>query len=192
METGSGRTESREPYYVLQVAPRAEARTEALIRARVDAGLYGRCFHPLRHVRKKFRGEWRDCHEKLIPGYVFVTSGSARELYEGLYSVPALTKLLGREGGELFLPLAPEEAEWLEKVTAGGTEVGLSLVTVSEGDAVTVLEGPLKDMAGRVRKIHLHKRIAEVEVDFMGGRTVIHLGIELVGKSVGGADRMVE
>lgn len=175
-------TEAKEMYYVIQVAPRAEAKTEALIRAKLDAGLYGRCFHPLRHVRKKFRGQWQDLHEKLIPGYVFLTSPSAQELYEGLRQVPALTKLLGKNDGNLFIPLPPEEAQWLEKVTAGGSEAALSLVCVSEGDTVTVLEGPLKNLEGCVRKIHLHRRVAEVEVDFMGRKTVIHLGIELVGK----------
>ena len=189
MDTGS---EDTEPYYVIQVAPGAESRTEALIRGRVDAGLYGRCFYPLRHVRKKFRGEWKDIHEKLIPGYVFVTSSRVEELYWELKRVPVLTKVLGRSDGDLFIPLAVGEAEWLEKVTAGGEEVGLSLVTVSEGDAVTILEGPLKDMEGYIRKINLHRRIAEVEVDFMGRKTVIHMGIEMVGKDTkGGAGKAI-
>lgn len=174
--------ESGETYFVIQVAPRAEEKTETLIKARVDAGLYGRCFHPLRHVRKKFRGEWRDMHEKLIPGYVFLTSTSASELYEDLRRVPALTKMLGRNEGELFVPLAPQEAQWLEKITAGGVEAEISLISISEGDKVNILDGPLKDLEGCVRKINLHRRIAEVEVGFMGQKTVIHLGIEMVGK----------
>lgn len=171
-----------EEYYVMQVAPGTEAQTEALIRARVDAGMYGRCFHPLRHVRKKFHGEWKDCHEKLIPGYVFFTSGCIEELYQELKGVPTLTKVLGHNEEDVFISLAAGEVEWLEKVMAGGTEVSLSQVEVTEGDTVTVLEGPLKDMEGHIRKINLHKRIAEVEVEFMGRKTVIHLGIELVGK----------
>ena len=141
-----------EKYYVIQVEPGAESRTEALIEARVNAGLYRHCFHPLRHVRKKFRGEWKDCHEKLIPGYVFIISDCIEELYGELKHVPALTKLLGHSEGRVFLPLAAGEAEWLEKMTAGGTEAPLSRITVSEGDAVTVLEGPLKDMEGTSRR----------------------------------------
>lgn len=178
-----------EQYYVIQVAPGEEARTEALIKARVDGRLYGQCFHPMRHVRKKFHGEWRDCHEKLIPGYVFVTSSRVEDLYQELKRVPTLTKVLGHSDGELFIPLAAGEAEWLEKVTTDGMEVPLSRVQVSEGDAVTVLEGPLKDMEGHIKKINLHRRIAEVEVDFMGRKTVIHLGIELVGKDLKVSDR---
>lgn len=59
--------------------------------------------------------------------------------------------------------------------------VGLSQVVV-EQDTVAILSGPLKDMTGKIRKIHLHKRIAEVEADFMGRKTVIYLGIEIVEK----------
>ena len=84
-------------YYVLQVAPGTEERTERLIRGQVRNRAYGRCFHPMRHVRKKFRGEWRDFHEKLLPGYVFITSESVRELYQELRQVPVLTKMLGKE-----------------------------------------------------------------------------------------------
>ena len=67
--------------------------------------------------------------------------------------------------------------------TAGdGMEVDLSQVSVSEDDVITILSGPLKSMEGYIRKIDLHRRIAKVEVEFMNRKTVIHLGIEMVGK----------
>lgn len=169
-------------YYVIQVAPGAEEKTEALIKKRLAGGLFERCFHPVRHVRKKIRGEWKDLHEKLIPGYVFLISDSIREVSEALRKVPMLTKLLGREEDEVFTPLPDHEAAWLEKLTAEGSEIPLSQISVSEGDDVTILAGPLKDMAGRIRKINLHKRTAEVEVDFMNQGTILYLGIELVKK----------
>ena len=102
-------------YYVLQVAPGTEERTERLIRGQVRNRAYGRCFHPMRHVRKKFRGEWRDFHEKLLPGYVFITSESVRELYQELRQVTVLTKMLGKEE-ECFAALQEKEAEWLERL----------------------------------------------------------------------------
>lgn len=61
-------------------------------------------------------------------------------------------------------------------------EVPVSQISVSENDAVTILSGPLKNVEGQIKKINLHGRIAEVEVDFMNRKTVIHLGIEMVGK----------
>ena len=38
----------------------------------------------------------------------------------------------------------------------------------------------MKDMEGMVKKINLHKRTAEVEVEFMGRKTAVYLGIELL------------
>ena len=195
-------------FYVLQVAPGTEDRTEALIRGRVESGVYSRCFHLLRHVRKKYRGEWKNVHEKLLPGYVFVTSGSAMGLYQELKRVPMLTKVLGRDG-ELFVALREGEVEWLEALLglengmegdesnsgiqtnmaadmedavsadSCAIEVGLSQVLV-ENERVVILSGPLKNVEGRVRKYNLHKRVAEVEVEFMGRKTVIYLGVEIV------------
>ena len=47
---------------------------------------------------------------------------------------------------------------------------------------MTILSGPLKSVEGQIKKINLHRRIAEVEVDFMNRKTVVYLGIEMVGK----------
>ncbi len=196
-----------------------EDRTERLIRGQVERGLYDRCFHPMRHVRKKFHGEWKDLHEKLLPGYVFIQSGRIGEVYGELRRIPMLTKVLGREEN-WFCALREQEAAWLElliydeeavntnreakgneifkessrgerrektlrEVCRSGddkaVEIGLSQVQ-AEGETIVILSGPLKDMQGYIRKIHLHRRIAEVEVEFMGRKTVIHLGIEMVGK----------
>ena len=69
----------------------------------------------------------------------------------------------------------------METTEDESNEVGLSQVT-AEGDAVVVLSGPLKSMEGRIKKLNLHKRIAEIEVEFMNRKTILHLGIEIVGK----------
>ena len=102
-------------YYVLQVAPGMEERTELLIKGRIGDGVYNRCFHPIRHIRKKYQGEWKDFYEKLLPGYVFITSDSAGELYMKLKQVPIFTKMLGKDG-ELFVALREREEEWLERL----------------------------------------------------------------------------
>ena len=171
-------------YYVMQVVTGTEDRVEEQVKVMVGNELYHSCFHPMRQMRKKFRGEWREVHEKLLPGYVFITSDSVRELYQELRSLPAFTKLLGKDR-EQFIPLPKHEVEWLERMIESPDqrmEVQLSQVSVSEDDVVTILSGPVKNMEGSIKKIDLHRRIAKVEVDFMNRKTVIHLGIEMVGK----------
>ena len=150
----------------------------------VENGLYDSCFHPMRRMRKKFRGEWKEVHEKLLPGYVFITSNCVQELYQELKNVLAFTRMLGKDR-EQFIPLSEHEVKWLERLIESperSMEVQLSQVSVSENDIVTILSGPLKDMEGCIKKIDLHRRIAKVEVDFMNRKTIIHLGIEMLEK----------
>ena len=61
-------------YYVIQVASGMEDRVEEQIGIIVEKGLYDECFHPIRRVKKKIRGEWKELREKLLPGYVFIIS----------------------------------------------------------------------------------------------------------------------
>ena len=179
-------------YYVLQVTPREEEKTELHIRRILPAGVYDQCFHPTRLIRKKFQGKWVEVHEKLLPGYVFVTTEDAKALYLQLKRIPLLTKILGKDM-EYFVRLSGQEEHWLElllKQSGAGdasdrnekNEVGLSQIDITEGNQIRVVSGPLKDIEGMVKKINLHKMIAEVEVPFMNGSTVIHLGVEMVEK----------
>ena len=174
-------------YFVLQVAPREEEKTETHIRKLLPAGLYGQCFHPTRMIRKKFHGKWVEVHERLLPGYVFITTDDAAELYTQLKKVPLLTRLLGMET-DSFVRLSEREERWLDRLlgqsagcaSSDKNEVGLSQIDIQEGNAIRIVSGPLKDLEGMIRKINLHRMIAEVEVPFMKGETVIHLGVEMV------------
>lgn len=175
-------------YYVLQVAPREEEKTEQHIRKVLSDDWYEECFHPTRLIRKKFHGKWVDVREKLLPGYVFITTENAQDLYLQLKKIPLLTKMLGKDA-EHFAKLSAQEEEWLDRLfcpgageagPCGRNEVGLSQIDVQEGNRIRIISGPLVDMEGMIKRINLHKRIAEVEVPFMNGSTVIHLGVEMV------------
>lgn len=185
-------------YYVLQVAPGEEDKTEELIMVILPGNLYGECFHLTRHMRKKFHGKWVDVHEKLLPGYVFITTEDAKGLFLELKKVPVLTNIVGRDGWS-FAEMDSCDVEWLEKIRECGVrsipdedktnsddrpwyEVGLSQVSVDKGNQIMIVSGPLKGMEGMIKKIHLHKRMAEVEISFMKRKTMINLGLELLEK----------
>ena len=73
-----------------------------------------------------------------------------------------------------------------KKKAAGGrfgeVQVGISYIDINENDEVTIVSGPLKGMKGKIKKIDLHRRIAEVETNFMGQKMNLHLGIEFAKK----------
>jgi len=171
-------------WYVMQVISGQENRMVLLAENMVTAGTLEKCFVPIRRLRKKFQGEWHEVTEKLFPGYVFLISETPQLLYEELKRIPALTRILGR-CGEYFTPLSKEDVRMMEKLQdsfgeSGSLEAEISRITVEEGNRIRILSGPLKNLEGQVKKVNLHKRMAAVELNFIGKKTVVYLGIEIV------------
>ena len=177
-------------WYVMQVIAGQENQTAMLVEKLASERILKNCFIPVRRLRKKFHGSWHEVTEKLFPGYVFLITEQPRLLYEELKEVPALTRMLGRYG-EYFTPLHKEDICLLKKIQM--TEMGLSKVKVNERSQIQILSGPLKELEldGRIKKMNLHKRIALVEMEILGNKRVVHMGIEIVNSSdsmsVGGA-----
>lgn len=166
-------------YYVMQVSPHEEERVTEWIRARVDESLFDECFFLTRTLRRKFRGRMTDYTQKLLSGYLFVETDRIEEFHDALKDIPLMTRLLGR-GGEAYSPLNASEEAWLSQLKGQNGEVSVSFIRVMEDGSVKILSGPLVGLAGQIQKINLHKRIAVVEIDLMGVKTTIHMGIEIV------------
>ena len=182
-------------YYVIYVGSGNETRAELLIRQMVSKTHFYDCFHPVRNVVKKIHGAERQIYERLLPGYVFIESEDIRSFYQELRLVPIFLNLLGKEELEEetdFYPLTEAETLWLKKLIASSSGsgesdrvIGLSQVGFDENDQVQVISGPLLGLQGKIKKINLHKRIAEVEVEFMNTLTVLYLGIEIMENFAG-------
>lgn len=174
-------------WYVIQVISGQENQTILLIEKMVSEGTIKQCFVPIRRLKKKFCGAWHDVTEKLFPGYVFLITEQPQLLYEELKSVPALTKILGRNE-EYFTPLTETDVQIMKKLQDGVESnqswgIEISEVLVEAGNRIKILSGPLVNLKGQIKKINLHKRIAAVEVEFMGRKTVVNLGIEMVERT---------
>ena len=175
-------------WYVMQVFTGDEDNTITLIHDIVDPAIYGRCFYPVRKMLRKLRGQMQRIEERMIPGYIFIVTDDVERLFGALKRVPKFTKLLGNPE-EIIIPLNEKEIEWMESLGLGSdertrngkSEIALTRVRVAEDRTVTILSGPLENVQGRILKYDLHKRKAEIAVNFMGRDTVLHLGIEIVG-----------
>ncbi len=182
-------SEGRESmWFVMQVVSGQENRTVFFVEKMIPKGILENCFVPVRRLRKKFHGAWHEVTEKLFPGYVFMVSEQPQLLYEELKQIPALTKMLGR-CEEYFTPLSEKDVRILEGIQKGkngsrNPEAGISRIAVEEGNQIRILSGPLVALEGQIRKVNLHKRIAVVEVEFMGNKSLVHLGVEMVGEIV--------
>ncbi len=181
-------------YYVIYVNARNESNAKSLIKKMIPESMYSDCFYPVRLMKKKLRGKWTVVHERLIPGYIFIETNDIHSLYKELKKLPMFIRLLGKEESDDDIdiyPLSDNEVSWLNKLSGRDDRtskkehvVELSQVGFDENDQVIVMSGPLLGMKGKIKKINLHKRIAEVEVEFMNQKTVVHLGIEIIEKSV--------
>lgn len=169
-------------YYVMQVSPHEEERATEWIKARVDDALYDECFYLTRVLRRKFKGNWNDYVQKLLPGYVFVETSEIRDFHTAIRKIPVMTKLLGR-AGEPYSALNESEVRWLEQLKGQNGQVAVSFIRIMEDGEVKILSGPLIGLAGQIVKLNLHKRFAAVELELMGVKTTVHMGIEIVHPS---------
>lgn len=114
-----------------------------------------------------------------MPGYLFFVSDHPQELQKLLKRIPEFAKTLGDDDGAI--PLYQEEVEFLQRYT--GEE---RILKMSEGYLVgselVVTDGPLKDYQGKVMKIDRHKRTAVLELEFLGRKTKVTVGLEVVRK----------
>ena len=54
---------------------------------------------------------------------------------------------------------------------------------VIEGDEVVVLNGPLMGRTSLIKKIDRHKRLAYLELEMLGRKKTIKVGLEIIAKN---------
>lgn len=166
-------------WYVIQTLGGEEEKTANVIRNMISPDLIRECFVLKRERIKKFHGNWNKTEEVLFRGYAFVVSERPGELYEQLRRVPKLTRVLGREDN-FFFSLGEKEEKLIRGLGGRKHKTSLSRIAVGERRELQVIDGPLKDYAGHMVKMDLHKREVTVRVEFMGRTLELKMGIEIV------------
>lgn len=160
-----------------------EARTEAFVSGLLSKEMNARCFHLTRSRRKKYGGKWMTVRENLLPGYVFIDTDKPEEVRRKLKKTPGPELLFG--SAAFVTTVKAQESEFMELLMDEEGEIGLSEVRVEENGGIRCVSGPLRKVSHLVRRVDLHKRIAEVEAEFMGKRQVLYLGIEIADEASG-------
>lgn len=172
-------------YYVIQVKTGKEQKAIDDIRKQsgFDSGI--EVFAPTRKVMRKYGGVYKEVTERCFPGYLFVDTKDAKALFFDLYWVPDYTRLLGREGLTYnFCPLNEEESRMVDILYNANKEhvTEISNIEVVEGDKIRVLDGPLRDVQAKVKKVDLHKRTVLVEITLFNRSMEAKLGINIITK----------
>lgn len=168
-------------WYAVQVRSNREDEIVRACDVLVDKHALNECFIPRCKKRKKIKGQWYDIEEILFRGYVFMISDHIDELFNELKKIPALTKLLGNDGENIY-PIYKEEALFLTRFGGSQHIVEISSGCI-EGDAICITSGPLMGQEGNIRKIDRHKRIAYVDVSLFGQITTVQVGLEIISRT---------
>ena len=156
-------------YYVIQVKTGKEQKAIDDIKKNAPEGEHSfDVFAPFRKSLRKYKGEYKEVIERCFPGYVFVETDNAQQLFFELYWIPGFTKLLGREADTYnFVPLDKDESRMIDILYSSNNNriTEISDIEVKEGEMIRVLDGPLMGLETQIKKVNLHKR--KVTVEFM-------------------------
>lgn len=167
-------------WYVIQTMAGQEDQVIELMLKLVDEDLVKETFVPRYEVMKRIKGQWVRRKEVLLPGYVFVVTREPGRLKADLRGVPRFTRLLGND--DMFIPLDDREVAFINAFTSPGKRTVELSTGVIEGDEVVILNGPLMGHVGLIKKIDRHKRLAYLEMEMLGRKKNVKIGLEIVGK----------
>ena len=173
-------------YYVIQVYTGSEQKTIENIKNNIPKEIISDCFFVVKRRKKKYQGTWHLVEENCFPGYVFIETDDPKEMCRRLSMLHVFARVLGMNKETFYVqPIAKEERFFIDSITNRNTNertIELSNITIEEGQAVSIVSGPLKGFEGRVKKYDFHKRKAIIEVNLLGSLVRTDLGIEIIKK----------
>lgn len=150
------------------------------LRQRVDSfGMGNNIFQIVVPVEKKIKiknGRKTETREKIFPGYVLVDMIATDEAWSVVRNTPQVTGFVGT--ANQAVPLSQEEAEKILKRAMG--EQVRHAIDLAEGDAVVIIDGPFKDLEGKVGEIDEERGKVKVLVPMFGRETPVELEADQV------------
>ena len=128
-------------------------------------------FVPIRIIEEKRKRVWQSFEKILLPGYVFLYTETELP-HDLIRSISHTYKILVYEKG--FRALQDEDREYALWLYRHQGTIASSKI-LQEGNAITVVEGPLKDLYGKIIKLDRRKRKAWVSFVFDGEERIVSL-----------------
>ncbi|MEX0934784.1 MAG: transcription termination/antitermination protein NusG [Candidatus Paceibacterota bacterium] len=133
---------------------------------------------PTKQVVKVRRGKRVEEEERIYPGYVLVKMIVTDDSWYVVRNTPRVTGFVG--SGVHPVPLKEEEVQELfRKMKGGETEHDIDL---EEGDVVTIIDGPFKEMEGKIQEVDRERGRVKVFVSMFGRETPVELDFLQVNK----------
>ncbi len=152
------------------------------LRQRIESlGMEDRIFNVVVPTEKKIKvkgGKKVEEEEKIYPGYVLVDMVVTDDSWYVVRNTPRVTGFVG--SGVNPVPLSKEEVDALFARMQAGTVK--HKVDFAVDDAVVVVDGPFKDLEGKIGEIDEERGRIKVLVPMFGRETPVELDVDQVRK----------
>ena len=150
------------------------------LKTRIESfGMNEQIFNVVVPTEKKIKiknGRKTEAKEKIFPGYVLVDMIATDEAWSVVRNTPQVTGFVGT--ANQAVPLEPDEVEKILKRSSG--EQVRHAIDLSPGDAVSIIDGPFKDLEGKVGEIDEERGKVKVLVPMFGRETPVELEADQV------------
>lgn len=150
------------------------------LKQRIESfGMKDKIFDIVVPIEKKIRiknGRKTEAKEKIFPGYVLVDMIATDDAWSVVRNTPQVTGFVGT--ANQAVPLEQAEVDKILKRAQG--DVVRHAIDLSEGDAVTIIDGPFKDLEGKVGEIDEERGKVKVLVPMFGRETPVELEADQV------------
>jgi transcriptional antiterminator NusG len=173
-------------WYIVNVQTGCEATAKSAIEERIRAHkleqFFGEILIPSENVVQLVKGQKQTKSRKFFPGYIFVNMALDDQTW---HLVRHSSKVSGFVGGTKTRPPEVPESEVLrvtQQMTLGA-EKPKSKIKFSNGENVTVVDGPFSNFNGTVEEINEEKGKVKVLVSIFGRPTPVELDFIQVEKA---------
>ncbi|MDR3570799.1 MAG: transcription termination/antitermination protein NusG [Candidatus Pacebacteria bacterium] len=150
------------------------------LKQRVESfGMSGLIFNVVVPTEKKIKiknGRKTEAKEKIFPGYLLVDMIATDEAWSVVRNTPQVTGFVGT--ANQAVPLSVEEVDKILRRSTG--EQVRHAIDLAPGDAVSIIDGPFKDLEGKVGEIDEERGKVKVLVPMFGRETPVELEADQV------------
>jgi transcriptional antiterminator NusG len=152
------------------------------LRQRIDSlGMQDRIFNVVVPVEKKIKikgGKRVEQEEKIYPGYVLVDMIVTDDSWYVVRNTPRVTGFVG--AGVNPVPLSQKEIDFL--FSRMSTDTAKHKIDLVLGEAITITDGPFKELEGKVAEVDTERGKVRVLVSIFGRETPVELDFLQVRK----------
>lgn len=150
------------------------------LKQRIESfGMSAQIFNVVVPIEKKIKiknGRKTEAKEKIFPGYVLVDMIATDDAWSVVRNTPQVTGFVGT--ANQAVPLSQEEVDKILRRSEGDTV--RHAIDLAEGDAVIIIDGPFKDLEGKVGEIDEERGKVKVLVPMFGRETPVELEADQV------------